>query len=116
MDLPFLQELTALLQETEKLLALPELGAEALEGYSCMRQSAFARLEAAGSLESAQEGERAGIRELIKAVLERDRLLMHKLEEGLAVCREGLSAVPKARQALRGYLSPRPLQLVRRQA
>jgi hypothetical protein len=116
MDLPFLQELSALLQETEKLLARAELDAEAWEGYSRLRQKAFARLEAAGSLESAGESERAGIRELINAVLERDRLLMQKIEEGLAVCREGLAAVPKARQAIRGYLSPLPAQLVRRQA
>jgi len=116
MDLPFLRELTALLQETDKLLASAEPDAEALEGYRHRRQNAFARLEAAGSLESAGQSERAGLRELINAVLERDRLLMQKLDECLAVCREGLSAVPKARQALRGYLSPLPAQLVRRQA
>jgi hypothetical protein len=115
MDLPFLQELTALLQETEKLLTSAEPDAEALERYSRMRQNAFARLEAAGSLESAGQSDRAGLRELINAVLERDRLLMQKLEEGLALCRKELSAVPKARQALRGYLTPLPAQLVRRQ-
>jgi hypothetical protein len=116
MDLPFLQELTALLQETDKLLACRELDTAAMEGYSRMRRNAFGRLEAAGSLESADQSERAGLRELINAVLERDRLLMQKLEESLAVCREGLSAVPKARQALRGYLAPLPAQLIRRHA
>jgi len=116
MDLPFLQELSALLQETEKLLARAELDAEAWEGYSRMRQNAFARLEAAGSLESAGQSERAGLRELMNAVLERDRLLMQRVEEGLAVCRAGLAAVPKARQALRGYLGLRPLSILERQA
>jgi hypothetical protein len=115
-DLPFLRELTALLQETDKLLAEAEFDAEAVEGYSHRRQNVFAHLEAAGSLGSVDQSERVGLRELINAVLERDRLLMQKLEESLAVCREGLAAVPKARQALRGYLSPLPAQLVRRQA
>jgi hypothetical protein len=115
MNLPFLQELTALLQETDRILA-GDHDAEALQRYSRMRQNAFARLEAAGSMEGAQPGDRAGIKELINAVLERDRLLMQKLEEGLAVCRAGLSAVPKARQAFRGYLSPLPARLVRRRA
>jgi len=116
MELPFLRELTVLLQETDKLLASAEPDIEAWEGYSRMRQSAFARLEAAGSLENAQEGDRAGLRELINAVLERDRLVMQKVEEGLGLCRKELATVPKARQALRGYLSPVPARLVRRQA
>jgi hypothetical protein len=116
MDLPFLRELSALLQETEKLLACSEPDAAAWEDYSRMRQNTFARLEAAGPLENAGEDERSGLRDLINAVLERDRLLMHKVEEGLAVCRVGLSSVPKVRQALKGYRSPLPAQLVLRRA
>ena len=116
MDVPFLCELSALLQETDKLLACAEPDAEILEGYSRMRQKTFARLEAAGSLESAGQDGRAGLRDLINAVLERDRLLMQKVEEGLAVCREGLSAVSKARQALNGYRPALPAQLVLRRA
>jgi hypothetical protein len=56
------------------------------------------------------------MKELINAVLERDRLLMQKVEECLSCCREGLSTVPKARQALSGYLPPRRPSLVQRQA
>lgn len=115
MDNPFLSELSALLQETEKLLAGPQPDAEAWEGYSRMREEAFARLEAAGASHGEHESERAQVRELIHAVLERDRLLMQKLEECISCCRDGLLAVPKARRALVGYLPSRPASFVERQ-
>jgi hypothetical protein len=116
MDHPFLKELSALLEETEKLLACPEPEAEAWEGYNRMRQTAFARLEAAGSLESRGENERRALRELIQAVLERDRLLVQKIEECIFCCRKGLSSVPGARKALNGYLPSRPSSFLERQA
>ncbi len=52
---------------------------------------------------SKRAGEQAELRELIAAVLERDRRLMQKLEECIACCRKGLAAVPQARRALNGY-------------
>jgi hypothetical protein len=116
MDHPFLQELSALLQETEKLLASAEPDAEAWESYARMREETFARLESAGSLGSdSVKGERAALGELINAVLERDRLLVQKLEACISLCRKGLSSVPRARQAINGYLPPRPSSFVERQ-
>ncbi|HEY2990950.1 MAG TPA: hypothetical protein VGL11_24775 [Candidatus Binatia bacterium] len=115
MENPFLQELSALLQETEKLLACPEPDTAAWEDYRRMRRETFARLESAGSTADGT-GEPRLMKELINAVLERDRLLMQKVEECLSCCREGLSTVPKARQALSGYLPPRRPSLVQRQA
>jgi hypothetical protein len=116
MDHPFLQELSALLQETEKLLASTEPDAEAWEGYNRIRQTTFARLEAAGSLEAGVESDRRALRELIQAVLERDRLLVQKIEECIFCCRKGLSSVPGARKALNGYLPSRPSSFLERQA
>ena len=115
MDNYFLNELTALLQETEKLLASPAPDAEDWEGYSRLRQETFARLESAESLAPEATGEQAALREIINAVLERDRLLMQKLEECLSCCRKGLSSVPRARQALSGYLPSRPSSFLQRQ-
>jgi hypothetical protein len=112
MDHPFLKELTALLQETERLLACSEPDTEAWEGYGRVRQETFARIQAAG----AAAGDRAAIEKLVRTVLERDRLLIQKLEEGLSRCRTELSAVAQGRQALRGYLPPRPSTFLQRNA
>lgn len=114
MDNVFLRELSALLRETEKLLACPEPDAEAWEGYGRIRQEAFARLQATGAADAGQAGDRAAIENLVRTVLERDRLLMQKLEEGLSRCREGFAAVAQGRQALRGYLPPRPSMFLQR--
>ena len=116
MDDLFLNELTDLLRETDKLLASADPDTEALTDYSCAREETFARVQAAGFLAADAEGERAALAELINAVLERDRLLMNKLEECLSCCRKELSAVPKARRALNGYLSPRPSPFLQRRA
>ena len=116
MDNYFLNELTALLQETEKLLASPEPDTAAWKNYNLMRQATFARLEAAASLDGDLKGERAALGELIHAVLERDRLLVQKIEECISCCRDGLSAVPKVRRALSGYLPSRPFSFLERQA
>jgi hypothetical protein len=115
MDDHFIKELSALLEETDKLLASAEPDAEAWEGYNRMRQDAFARLEAAESLEARGESERRALRELIQAVLERDRLLVQKIEECIFCCRKGLSSVPGARKALNGYLPSRPSSFLERQ-
>jgi hypothetical protein len=115
MDHPYLEELSVLLQETEVLLAAAEPDAAAWENYSRMRQETFAHLEAASSIDGDLKAERAALRELINAVLERDRLLMQKVEGSLASCRRGLSDLPRARRALTGYLPPRPSSFVQRQ-
>ena len=112
----FLKDLTALLQETEKLLACPQPDTEAWEDYSRIRQKTFARLQAAGTLVTDEAAERAAVEKLVRTVLERDRLLMQKLEEGMFRCRTELSGVAQGRQALRGYLPPRPPTFLQRQA
>jgi hypothetical protein len=114
MDHLFFKELSALLRETEKLMACSAPDAEAWEGYGRLREKAFHRLQQFGSLPAEKQSERAKLAELIKIVIERDRLLMQKLEECLACCREGLSTVPKARRALNGYLPLRSSSFVQR--
>ncbi len=114
MNHPILEELAALLQETELLLASPEPAAAAWENYSRMRQETFARLET-GGLDGDLKEERAALKEMMTAVLERDRLLMQMVEGYLASCRQGLSALPQARRALSGYLPPRPSSSLQRQ-
>ena len=115
MDNPFVKQFSALLQETEKLLGCAEPGADAWEGYGRMRQETFTRLQAADFLGADSEGERAALRELANAVLERDRLLMQKLEESISFCRKALSDVDQGRQALRGYLPARRSSFLQRQ-
>jgi hypothetical protein len=114
MDNVFLQELSALLRETEKLLACPEPDTEAWASYGRNRREAFARLQATGTLVTDEAAERAAVEKLVRTVLERDRLLMEKLEEGLARCRTELSGVAEGRRALRGYLPPRPSTFLQR--
>jgi len=103
MDNTFLNELTDLLHETENLLAGPEPETQTWEDYGRRRQQAFERLESETPVAADGTGERARVRELIEAILERDRLLMLRLELYLARCRRGLAAVPKTQQALKGY-------------
>jgi len=114
MDNVFLRELSALLRETEKLLACPAPDAEAWEGYGRNRREAFARLQAAGTLVTDEAAERAAVEKLVRTVLERDRLLMQKLEEGMFRCRKELSGAAQGRQALRGYLPSRPSTFLQR--
>ena len=115
MESPFLNELSALLRETEELLAHPEPQTETWEDYRRAREAAFARLEAAGAWNTGTVEERARLRELIEAILQRDRLLVQRLEECLSFCRKGLSSVPKTQQALRGYF-PRARGRLQRRA
>jgi hypothetical protein len=113
MDSGFLNELTDLLHETENLLASPEPETQMWEDYGRRRQQAFDRMQSEAALAADDGGERARLRELIEAILERDRLLMLRLELYLARCRRGLSSVPKAQQALKGYFPPQPGALQR---
>jgi hypothetical protein len=113
MDSPFLKELSDLLCETEKMLADPEPESAAWEDYGRMREETFRLLKTEDPSKTEDSGERARLRELIEAILERDRLLMQRLERYLAGCRKELSAVPKTHQALRGYFPPRPGSLQR---
>src|SRR5262249_49968080 len=103
METPFLDELTTLLRETEDLLAHPEPGVEAWEEYRRTREAAFLRLEAADAWNTTSVEERARLRELIEAILQRDRLLVQRLEVYLSFYRASLSRLPKTQQALRGY-------------
>lgn len=115
METPFLEELSALLRETEVLLAHPEPQTEAWEDYRRTREAAFVRLEAADAWNTTSVEERARLRELIEAILQRDRLLVQRLEEYLSLCQQSLSRVPKTQQALRGYF-PRERGALQRQA
>jgi hypothetical protein len=101
------------LRETENLLAGPEPETEVWEAYGRRRERAFEQLQSETGLAADHGGERARLRELIEAILERDRLLMVRLELYLARCRKGLSTVPKVQQALRGYFPPQPGALQR---
>lgn len=116
MEHPFLQELTGLLRETEELLASADPDTERLEEYGRAREAKFARMNAAGASIALQESERAALANLIRKVLERDRLLMQRLEEYLAHCRAGLSGVRKAGNALNGYHPAPSPTFVRRHA
>jgi hypothetical protein len=113
MDGAFLNELSDLLRETENLLAGPEPERKCgrLTGAGASGRSSSCR--AKRRLAADHGGERARLRELIEAILERDRLLMVRLELYLARCRKGLSTVPKVQQALRGYFPPQPGALQR---
>jgi hypothetical protein len=113
MDALFLKEFSDLLQESENLLAISEPDTAAWEAYARTRELTFARLQTAEEGSAGAGGERAQLRELIETILERDRLLMQRLEECLARCREGLSALPKRQQALRGYFPARVSSLQR---
>jgi hypothetical protein len=113
MDGAFLNELSDLLHETENLLASPEPESQTWEDYGRRRQQAFERLESETAVAADDNGERARLRELIEAILERDRLLMLRLELYLARCRRGLSTLPRTQQALRGYFPPQPGALQR---
>ena len=115
MESPFLEELSALLRDTEALLAHPEPQTGAWEDYRRTREAAFLRLETADAWNTASVEERARLRELIEAILQRDRLLVQRLEEYLSICRQGLSRVPKTQQALRGYF-PRERGSLQRRA
>jgi hypothetical protein len=115
MDSPFLEDLAALLRETEVLLTHPEPQTDAWEDYRRTREAAFLRLEAADAWNTTSVEERAKLRELIEAILQRDQLLVQRLEEYLSVCRDGLSRVPKTQQALKGYF-PRERGSLQRQA
>lgn len=101
MSNPILAALTALLQETEILLACPEPDTDTWERYQHRRQEIFSHLQ--DVFQQGAPPEDAALRTLLTQVLAQDQILLHDLAIHRARCREELAVVATARQALRGY-------------
>jgi hypothetical protein len=95
------QELAGLLDDTSCLLNCPEPALGAWEAYTQRRNDLFCRMQAMALEPDSLDKDAFG--DLLAAVLERDRLLTHKIRRQLSKFRQEIAGVRKKRQALKAY-------------
>ena len=99
----FAEALSVLLADSQALLDSPEPSFSSWEDYKDRRNELFDRLQRLSSPIAGNAGETAMLRNLMMSLLEKDRLLVQKIQRMMSSIRRDMEAVAEQRRLVKTY-------------